>query len=282
MAAPEQKLFYFKGYVISEQSEMKANESEDRSAQFLLKPQKPIQPYICSTLGDFEEERDFLASYIFPQLNELCSSRGTYFKAVDLRWSVLEAQEPSLSNLFRQHFCLQSQHLKLCLDYVNSCFPFFICLLGQTYGDFLHNYSPVMFSKATDLSSLSKVEQNLYVAAKNGYPWVLEYPTCSLMELEVIQAAFLNESQFQYFYFRRGTMPLKTWDEEKEEMLSSGCLTDDEEKLKIGMLKAKIISKGLPVRLYKDLHELGELILKDWLVVIEKLCPTTVMTENTG
>lgn len=59
MAAPEQKLFRFKGYIISEQSEMKANESEDRSAQFLLKPQKPIQPYICSTLGDFEEERDF-------------------------------------------------------------------------------------------------------------------------------------------------------------------------------------------------------------------------------
>ncbi|XP_060269121.1 LOW QUALITY PROTEIN: putative tetratricopeptide repeat protein 41 [Ovis aries] len=260
---------------------MKANESEDRSAQFLLKPQKPIQPYICSTLGDFEEERDFLASYIFPQLNELCNSRGTYFKAVDLRWSVLEAQIPSLSNLFRQRFCLQSQHLKLCLDYVNSCFPFFICLLGQTYGDFLHNYSPVIFSKATDLSSLSRVEQNLYVAAKNGYPWVLEYPTCSLMELEVIQAAFLNESQFQYFYFRSGTMPLKTWDEEKEEMLSSGCLTDDEERLKIGMLKAKIISKGLPVRLYRDLHELGELILKDWLVVIEKLCPATVMTENT-
>ena len=282
MAAPEQKLFRFKGYIISEQSEMKANESEDRSAQFLLKPQKPIQPYICSTLGDFEEERDFLASYIFPQLNELCNSRGTYFKAVDLRWSGLEAQVPSLSNLFRQHFCLQSQHLKLCLDYVNSCFPFFICLLGQTYGDFLHSYSPVMFSKATDLSSLSRVEQNLYVAAKNGYPWVLEYPTCSLMELEVIQAAFLNESQFQYFYFRRGTMPLKTWDEEKEEMLSSGCPTDDEERLKIGMLKAKIISKGLPVRLYRDLHELGELILKDWLVVIEKLCPATVMTENTG
>uniref|UniRef100_A0A8C6FVE7 Tetratricopeptide repeat protein 41 n=1 Tax=Moschus moschiferus TaxID=68415 RepID=A0A8C6FVE7_MOSMO len=252
-----------------------------KSAQFLLKLHKPIQPYICSTLGEFEEERDFLASYIFPQLNELCNSRGTYFKAVDLRWTVLEAQVPSLSNLSRQHFCLQSQHLKLCLDYVNSCFPFFICLLGQTYGDFLQNYSPVTFSKANDLSGLSRVEQNLYVAAKNGYPWVLEYPTCSLMELEVIQAAFLKESQFQYFYFRRGTMPLKTWDEEKEEMLSSGCRTDDEEKLKIGMLKAKIISKGLPVRLYRDLHELGELILKDWLVVIDSLCPATVMMENT-
>ncbi|KAB0406462.1 hypothetical protein E2I00_018465, partial [Balaenoptera physalus] len=148
------------------------------------------------------------------------------------------------------------QHLKLCLDCVNSCFPFFICLLGQTYGDFLPDYSPVMFSKATDLSSLSIVEQNLYVAAKNCYPWVLENPNCSLMELEIVQAAFLNESQFLYFCFRTGTVLLKPVDEEKEEMLSAGFLINDEEKLKAGKLKAKVISKGLPVRLYRDLHEL--------------------------
>ncbi|XP_073644374.1 putative tetratricopeptide repeat protein 41 isoform X2 [Tursiops truncatus] len=113
-----------------------------------------------------------------------------------------------------------------------------------------------MFSKATDLSSLSIMEQNLYVAARNCYPWVLENPNRSLIELEIIQAAFLNESQFQYFYFRTGTMLLKPMDEEKEEMVSAGFLINNEEKLKIGKLKAKIISKGLPVRLYRDLHEL--------------------------
>ncbi|KAM9229131.1 putative tetratricopeptide repeat protein 41 [Dugong dugon] len=258
----------------------KENENAKSCAQNILKPQKPIQPYICSTLNDFQEERDFLANYIFPQLNELCNSRGTYFKAVDLRWSALKTQEPFPSSLLRQHSCLRSQHLKLCLDYVNSCLPFFICMLGQTYGDFLPHCSPFMFSKATDLSTLSKVEQNLYVAAKNGYPWVLENPHCSLTEFEIIQAAFLNESQFQYFYFRTGTMLLKTLDEEKEEVLSSCSLKNDEEKLRIGKLKAKIISKGLPVRFYRDLQELGELVFKDWSVVIEKLYPSTIMFEN--
>nr|XP_023394763.1 putative tetratricopeptide repeat protein 41 [Loxodonta africana] len=243
-------------------------------------PNIPIRPYICSTLSDFQEERDFLANYIFPQLNELCNSRGTYFKAVDLRGSALEPQEPFPSNLLRQRSCLYSQHLKLCLDYVNSCLPFFICMLGQTYGDFLPHYSPFMFSKATDLSTLSKLEQNLYVAAKNGYPWVLENPNCSLTEFEIIQAAFLTESQFQYFYFRTGTMLLKTLGEEKEEVLSSYSLKNDEEKLRIGKLKAKIISKGLPVRFYRDLQELGELVFKDWSVVIEKLYPSTIMIEN--
>eukprot|EP00069_Balaena_mysticetus_P005749 bmy_04802T0 len=53
-------------------------------------------------------------------------------------------------------------------------------------------------------------------------------------------------------------MLLKPVDEEKEEMLSAGFLINDEEKLKVGKRKAKIISKGLPVRLYRDLHELGE------------------------
>ncbi|XP_037016154.2 putative tetratricopeptide repeat protein 41 [Artibeus jamaicensis] len=256
------------------------NEDVDSCAQLILKPQKPIRPYICSTLNDFKEERDFLANCIFPQLNELCSSRGTYFKAVDLRWSALTGHAPLPFSLGKQHVYLQSQQLKLCLDYVNSCFPFFICMLGETYGDFLPGYLPFMFTKATDLSNLSRVEQNLYVAAENGYPWVLENPNCSLTELEIIQAAFLNESQFQYFYFRTGTMLLKALDEEKEEKLSVGSLMNNEEKLRIGKLKAKIISKGFPVRFYRDLQELGELVFKDWSDVIEKLYPAACMTEN--
>uniref|UniRef100_A0A8C5K313 Tetratricopeptide repeat domain 41 n=1 Tax=Jaculus jaculus TaxID=51337 RepID=A0A8C5K313_JACJA len=247
---------------------------------FLLKPQKPIQPYICSTLDDFEEERDFLATTIFPRLNDSCIARGTCFKAVDLRWAAVKTQNSFPASLSRQYSCLNSQHLKLCLDNVDSCFPFFICLLGQTYGDFLPDHSPSLFSTATDLASLSKEEQNLYVAAKNGYPWVLETPNCSVTEFEIMQAAFRKESQFQYFYFRTGSSLLKTLSEVEKVKPPSGSLVNEEGKLKIGKLKAKIISKGLPVRFYKDLHELGELVFKDWLAVIEKLYPATVMMDN--
>jgi hypothetical protein len=52
--------------------------------------------------------------------------------------------------------------------------------------------------------------------------------------------------------------------------------------LRVGKLKAKIISTGLPVRFYKDLPELGELVLKDWSAVIQKLYPDTIITENRG
>ncbi|XP_052608973.1 tetratricopeptide repeat protein 41-like isoform X1 [Peromyscus californicus insignis] len=245
-----------------------------------LKLQKPIQPYVCSTLEDFQEERDFLANIIFPRLNDFCSPRGTYFKAVDLRWSAVKAHKSFTTNLFRQYSCLCSQHLKLCLDCVDSCSPFFICLLGQTYGDFLPHYTPFLFSNVKDFANLSKGEQNLYVAAKNGYPWVLETPNCSLTEFEITQAAFRKESQFQFFYFRTSNSLLRTFSEEEEEKLSPTFLMNEEGKLKVGRLKAKIIGKGLPVRFYRDLEELGDLVFKDWSAVVEKLYPVPIIMEN--
>lgn len=256
---------------------------EKYSSQPILKLQKPIRPYICSTLDDFQEERDFLANIIFPRLNDFCSPRGTYFKVVDLRWSAVKVRKSFTANLFRQHACLSSQNLKLCLNYVDSCFPFFICLLGQTYGDFLPGYTPFVFTKVKDFTSLSKGEQNLYIAAKNGYPWVLKNPTCSLTEFEIIQAAFRNESPFQFFYFRTSNLLLRTFsEEEEEEELSPESLMNKEEKLRVGKLKAKIIGKGLQVRFYRDLDELGEMVFKDWSAVVEKLYPAPKIMENIG
>ncbi|XP_006513063.1 tetratricopeptide repeat protein 41 isoform X2 [Mus musculus] len=260
-----------------------ASETGQRyNGQPILKRQKPILPYICSTL-DFQEERDFLAKSIFPRLNDICSSRGTYFKAVDLRWSAVKAHKSFTSNQFRQYSCLQSQHLKLSLDYVNRCFPFFIGLLGQTYGDFLPDYTPFLLSQVKDFESLSKGEQNLYIAAKNGYPWVLKTPNCSLTEFEIIQAVFRKKSQFQFFYFRTSNSLLRTFneeEEEEEEKLSSAYLLNEQGKMKVGKLKAKIIGKGLPVRFYRDLEELGDMVWKDWSAVVEKLYPFTTIMGN--
>ncbi|XP_052021766.1 tetratricopeptide repeat protein 41 isoform X3 [Apodemus sylvaticus] len=263
-------------------SEEGSETGQRHHSQPVLHRQRPIQPYICSTL-DFQEERDFLAKNIFPQLNDFCGPRGTYFKAVDLRWSAVKAHKSFTTNQFRQYSCLHSQHLKLCLDYVNRCFPFFICLLGQSYGDFLPDYTPFLLPKVKDFESLSKGEQNLYVAAKNGYPWVLKTPNCSLTEFEIIQAAFRKKSQFQFFYFRTSNTLLRTFgeeEEEEEEKLSSAYLVNRQGKVKVGKLKAKIIGKGLPVRFYRDLEELGDMVFKDWSAVVEKLYPVTMIMEN--
>ncbi|XP_058529017.1 putative tetratricopeptide repeat protein 41 isoform X1 [Ochotona princeps] len=253
----------------------KASKNVASWSQFISKRPKPIRPYVCSAVNEFQEERDFLASTIFPQLNTLCSSRGTYFKAVDLRWSAPKAQNSLPASLCRQHSHLHTQRLKLCLDSVNSCSPFFICLLGQTYGDILSDCS-----KDTHESSSSNAKQALYVAAQNGHPWVLEHFNCSVMEFEIIQAAFLNPSQFQYFYFRTQTSLPKASGQVKVEGPSSCSLVTREEELKVGKLKASIMSKGLPIRFFTGLQELGELVLKDWALVIEKFYPATLLMEN--
>lgn len=68
--------------------------------------QSPRHPFNLTSaqLWMIFKNRDTLANDIFPQLDELCSSRGTCVKAVDLRWSSLKAQAPLPSTLFRHHF----------------------------------------------------------------------------------------------------------------------------------------------------------------------------------
>ena len=154
---------------------------------------EPVRPFISSTFVDFEEERDHLVRRIFPQLNSLCHNRGTYFAPVDLRWGINEEQA-------------QSGHvISLCLDYINQCTPFFICLLGERYGSHRPNESPPLPASYRDLPDDAPwLDVNFLRAAANGHKWVLQdgNQTSSITELEIIQAAFLNDSKYCRFYFR--------------------------------------------------------------------------------
>ncbi|KAK6487903.1 putative tetratricopeptide repeat protein 41 [Huso huso] len=254
----------------------------------------PIQPFLCSTLDDFHQERNYLSTEIFPQLDTLCRARGTYFKAVDLRWDTEEIQSsshfepktPCQHHPRHQHF--SSQQLKINLDYINSSFPFFICILGHQYGEFRPENSKLLPVSVASLEGQPKVEKNLYVASKNGYPWVLheENQNCSLTELEITQAAFLNDPQASFFYFRDcrhiEDKILDTLDEEKQKILSTFSSQTDYEELKARELKTRIINKGLKVSFFRNLRELGELVLKDWTGVIEQCYPLDSIPKNIG
>ncbi|MEE6480110.1 hypothetical protein FKM82_012465 [Ascaphus truei] len=152
---------------------------------------------------------------------------------------------------------ITSQQLRLCIDYINSSSPFFICILGHTYGEFLpENHCPTGSPDQSDLSILSQVEQNVIVAANSGYPWLLEAGNkeCSLTELEIIQAAFLRDAEFQYFYFRYYLYIEEKLQEaaehERETILSTLASTDEYEESRIWELKIRIVDKGLPVRFF--------------------------------
>ncbi|XP_063302218.1 tetratricopeptide repeat protein 41-like [Pelobates fuscus] len=263
-------------------------EVQDHHYHFTHRPS--IRPYVCSTSSDLQEEKDHLAQYIFPQLNKFAFSRGSTFKPVDLRWETEERDNSG--TLFREHtHPISSQQLKLSLDYINKSSPFFICILGHRYGEFVSETQcnrSISSPDLPNLNTLSRVEQNLIVAENNGYPWVLEGSNkhCSLTELEIIEAAFSSDAHFNYFYFRDHTYieeKLKTaTPEEKKLVLSTFASKNELEESKIWELKIRIVDRGLPVRFFKTKEELSHLVLKDWYDVIEKVYPLSATPANIG
>ncbi|XP_072181502.1 tetratricopeptide repeat protein 41-like [Diadema setosum] len=154
---------------------------------------KSIRPFISSTFLDFQEERGHLQRYVFPKLNSICQARGTYFAPVDLRWGINDEQAQS------------GNAVALCLEYVNRCSPFFICLLGERYGTHRPADAKLLPSSLDKLpKNVSWLDRNYLVAASKGYDWVLQeaYQHCSVTELEIIQAAFLNDNKLCRFYIR--------------------------------------------------------------------------------
>ncbi|VDI72723.1 Hypothetical predicted protein [Mytilus galloprovincialis] len=249
------------GYIFDEDED----EEPEQNQKFHIR--KPVKPYICSTPGDFSEERDFLLENVFPKLREICKLRGGYFSPVDIRWENDDEQ------------VVNGHLLKLLLDYICNCCPYFICLLGETYGPYRSLDAPKLPKRFKINEDADWLDKNYLIAASAGYDWVLQegHQNTSLTELEIIQAAFLNNTKHCHFYYRQpehlnhkyGHLP-----SEEKEKLSQIHLPDSEyADLNIRDLKQRIVNKGIPVRFFKTLEELGNYVMKDWSGIIENVFP---------
>ena len=69
-----------------------------------------------------QAERDHLVRFVFPEMEQLCADRGVEFVAVDLRWGVTREEAES------------GQLVDVCLNEIENCRPFFVCMLGERYG----------------------------------------------------------------------------------------------------------------------------------------------------
>ena len=213
-------------------------------------------------------EREYLLRKVFPTIGALCYERGTYCAPVDLRWGINENQGNS------------GLVVQLCLDYIVRCAPFFICLLGERYGSQRPEDAPPLPNTYEELPPDAPwLDKSLMVAASAGYDWVRQknYQHCSVTELEVIQAAFLGDADYCYFYFRQPDhvehLYLDLPDEERQEKLSVFAAESEYSGLRVRDLKARIVNKGLPIRYYQTPEELGRLVLQDWMAVVEELYP---------
>ncbi|XP_041071354.1 tetratricopeptide repeat protein 41 [Carcharodon carcharias] len=264
---------------MKKQSKSKTEESECLKCHpdFTYRP--PIQVYLCSTCEDFQEERNYLENYIFPLLSELCNTRRSCFEVLDMQWTSHEGSH-------RQS--IDSHQLKVSLDFISKCSPFFICMLGQKYGEYCPPDTECYPVGGMDMEALSKVERNIHIAARNGYSWILreEYKNCSLLELEITEAALLNDSVFSFFYFRDSRYVddiLLHVPQDKREMITSKYNHRDHyEEQKVRELKEKIVNKGLPVEIFRTIEELGEAVLKNCSDVIDKLYPMDLVPLQTG
>ncbi|KAI4901550.1 hypothetical protein NFI96_013088 [Prochilodus magdalenae] len=230
----------------------------------------PLQPYLCYVPGDLQQELAYLKAHVFPHLDSLCQARGTCFRPVDIQRTLNEDGDDEGSGHKLQTPQAGStayhQQLKISLDLINSSTSFF-CLLGQHYGSFL----PKGPSESLDHVEL---EQNLHGAARGGYPWVMEdkHRSCSLTELEITQAVFRGEPKRCFFYFRDCTP--RGEEGSQEAVFQIGLSSAREhERQRLWELKSRIINTCLPVRFFKNLQELEELVRKDWTGIIDHTHP---------
>src|SRR5688572_26142368 len=124
-----------------------------------------------------QDEREYLIKHIFPELRAVCRDRGVEFTEIDLRWGVTEEEAQ------------QGKVVKICLEEIDRCRPYFIGILGERYG-----WTPNKQDVQKDKDLLTT------------YPWINDCIEngISVTEMEVLYGV-LNKPRMEdhtFFYFR--------------------------------------------------------------------------------
>jgi len=98
---------------------------------------KAFRLFVSSTFSDFAQERKWLQSKVFPNLDAYCAGKGYQFHAVDLRWGVNEEAQ------------LDQRTAEICLSEVEAAKryppPNLLIMVGDRYG-----WVPLPFAIAQD------------------------------------------------------------------------------------------------------------------------------------
>jgi tetratricopeptide (TPR) repeat protein len=218
--------------------------------------ERVIRVFVSSTFRDMQAEREELVKRIFPQLRNLCESRGVTWGDVDLRWGVTDEQKAD------------GLVLPICLAEIRRCRPYFIGLLGERYGWVPDRLPPDV------------------VASE---PWLAAHQGRSVTELEILHGV-LNDPAMAghaFFYFRdpayAASRPAGEQGNYLDQPLAEeiACLgaheaerRADARRRALAQLKDRIRASGLPVREnFSNPIAFGELVLRDLTAVIDRLFP---------
>ena len=171
-----------------------------------------IRIFISSTFRDQQPEREYIIKYVFPELRMICRERGVEFTEIDLRWGVTVEEAE------------QGKVLKICLDEIDRCRPYFIGILGERYG-----WTPKLENVRKDPELLE------------AHPWIIPCIEngISVTEMEMLYGVLENPAMadYSFFYFR-----------DKENTPAEFIETDQATAQKLTDLKNKIRSSSFPVR----------------------------------
>ena len=186
-----------------------------------ITPWRTFSIFISSTFADMQAERDHLKNVVFPLVEEELQQHRIKLEIVDLRWGVdttSMAQEDER----------EANVLKVCLDEIRRCRPFFIGLLGDRYGW----VPPIERMKAA-------VVGESHIKPEKGK---------SVTDLEIEFGVLASQEQLvrSVFYFRE-PLPYETFSKKKAAMFSDEYNNElseaekEERKVALVKLKAKII-----------------------------------------
>lgn len=199
-----------------------------------------IRIFVSSTFRDMGAERDQLMTHTWPELRRYCLERQAEFIEVDLRWGIAEEQSK------------RKETLKICIDEIRACRPFFVGLLGERYG-----YTPNDEAFTADL-----LEEQ---------PWLSNLRGRSVTELEIVHGVLREENMHQraFFYFR---------DPNSVNRQAAFTSESPEAKAKLESLKTSIRSAQAEeiCRLrenYFDPRQLADWVLEDLKVAINAEFP---------
>ena len=192
-------------------------------------------------------ERDYLVSHVFPVIRRACRERQVEFTEIDLRWGVTKEDAE------------QGKVVRICLEEINRCRPYFLSLLGERYG-----WSPI----AADLehkAELFALFPFLEKSLKAGL---------SVTEMEILHGVLDNPEMTEHCFFYLRDKALS------HSLADSLCApqdyfeTDQHLQAKLDDLKHQVRSSGLPVRdNYASIEALAELIKQDLLAVLDTQFP---------
>jgi WD40 repeat protein len=118
---------------------------------------RTVRVFLSSTFRDMHAERDHLVKVTFPHLRQWCAERRLHLVDVDLRWGVPREEADD------------GRALAVCLQEIDACRPFFLCLLGQRYGW---------------IPGPARIPAEAY----GRFPGLHAHTDCSITHLEVIHA----------------------------------------------------------------------------------------------